>query len=99
MVSSLRTDDYVMHKRRTIFYTLADGQKVTCRQVADEIGISESAARNRLIRSDDPAYIFKPYSVKNGGKPRGKQKKPKVVLPYEDDMWKLVMKMGTKNYD
>ena len=60
-----------MHKRRTIYYILADGQKVTCRQVADEIGIS----------------------VKAGGKPRGKQKKPKVVLPYEDEMWKLVMKI------
>ena len=33
-------------------YTLSDGQKVTCRQVADEIQISESAARNRLNRSD-----------------------------------------------
>jgi len=81
-----------MHKRRTIYYILADGQKVTCRQVADEIGISESAARNRLIRSNDPSYVFKPF-VKNGGKPRGKQKKPKVVLPYEDEMWKLVMKI------
>lgn len=82
--------------RRTIIYTLSDGQKVTCRQVADEIGISEAAARNRLIRSDNPSYIFKPYSEKNGGKPRGKKEKPKVVLPYEDDLWKLVMKMGTK---
>jgi hypothetical protein len=90
-----------MGKRRTLTYNLSDGQKVTCREVADEIGISESAARNRLGRSDDPKIIFAPYSVKNGGHPRkiDRVKKAKKPLPYEDDMWKLVMKMGTNKHD
>ena len=79
-----------MGKRRTITYRLSDGQNVTCREVADEIGISESAARNRLGRSDDPKIIFAPYSVKNGGHPRkiDRVKKAKKPLPYEDDMFK-----------
>jgi len=82
-----------MGKRRTITYSLLDGQEVTCRQVADEIGITEAAARNRLIRSNDPEYVFKPFTMKSGGKPRGRPKKKQKLLHYEDDMWKLVMKI------
>ncbi len=51
-------------------YTLSDGEKVTCRQVAEKVQISESAARNRLNRSDDPKKIFAPYLASNGGQPR-----------------------------
>ena len=87
-----------MGKRRTLTYKLKDGQSVTCREVADEIGISESAARNRLAKSDDPKKIFEPYSESNGGIKQSKSKqKPKKVLPYEDKLWRLVMKtLGSK---
>ena len=51
-------------------YKLSDGQEVTCREVADEIQITESAARQRLNRSDDPDVIFVPYLASNGGQPR-----------------------------
>ena len=43
-----------MGKLRTKTYTLRDGQIVTCRSVASKMGISVSAARGRLNRSDDP---------------------------------------------
>mgnify|MGYP003644417455 CR=1 FL=1 len=85
-----------MGKRRTISFTLSDGQIVTCRDVANVLGISECAARNRLNKSNDPKKIFEPYNPAKGGKPRGKQKKPKQLLPYEEPLWKLVMQMGKK---
>lgn len=81
-----------MGKRRTLTYILDDGQKVTSRQVATELGVTESAARNRLNRHTDPVKVFAPYNKAKGGKPRGKQKKDKVLLSYEDPMWKLVLK-------
>ena len=98
VVSTLRTNDNVMGKRRTKHYTLSDGQVITCREVADEIGISESAARNRLMKTNDPKKIFEPYSESNGGIKQSKSKqKPKKVLPYEDKLWRLVMKtLGSK---
>jgi transposase len=63
---------------------------VTCRSVAKKIGVSESAARNRLNRSDDPKKIFAPYSPSNGGQPK-KDKLPKsaTVLPIDDPMYIL----------
>ena len=80
-------------------YTLSDGQKVTCRQIADEIQISESAARNRLNRSDDPKKIFAPYLRSNGGQLR-KQDRDKLkgtkknddVKTYEEYLLKKVLK-------
>ena len=80
-------------------YTLSDGQKVTCRQVADEIQISESAARNRLNRSDDPKKIFAPYLRSNGGQLR-KQDRDKLKgtkknddrKTYEEYLLKKVLK-------
>ena len=81
-----------MGKRRTLTYLLDDGQKVTARQVAEELGVTESAARNRLNRHTDPAKVFAPYNKSKGGKPRGKQKKEKVLLPYEDPMLRLALK-------
>ena len=64
-----------MNSIRTIVYTLDDGQKITARELAKIIGVSESASRNRLNRSSDPKKVFKPYSISNGGKARGSQKK------------------------
>ena len=90
LVLSLRTDDPLMGKLRTKSYILRDGQEVTCRSVAAVIGISLSAARGRLNRSDDPKKIFAPYSISNGGKPK-KIKKPfkEKVLMIDDPMYIL----------
>ena len=89
-----------MGKLRTKAYTLRDGQEVTCGEVASKIGISVSAARNRLNRSDDPDLIFAAHSINNGGQPKKiKPLKPPKILHYEDEMWKLVMQMGRKKYD
>tara|TARA_R110000822_G_scaffold24229_1_gene74109 strand:- start:1689 stop:1949 length:261 start_codon:yes stop_codon:yes gene_type:complete len=80
-----------MIKRRTPkSYTLTDGQIVTTRQVADEMGISESAARNRLIAHNDPKKVFAPY--KQTRPPSKMTSKKDKVLPYEDNLWKLVMR-------
>ena len=86
-------------------YTLSDGQEVTCRQVADEIQISESAARYRLIRTDDPKKVFAPYLRSNGGQRRkvdrdanvGTKKNKAHIATEEEKLWKLVMQMGKKN--
>ena len=100
VVSSIRTVHPLMKKLRTKSYTLRDGQVVTCRSVANKIGVSESAARNRLNRSDDPKRIFAPYSPSNGGQPK-KDKLPKsaTVLPIDDEMWKLCMRVLNKKHD
>ena len=90
------------HKTKT--YLLSDGQKVTCRQVADEIQISESAARNRLNRTDNPEKIFAPYKRSNGGqlrrqdrdKLKGTKKNKEHKTTKEERLWKLVMQMGKK---
>jgi len=81
-----------MGKLRTLTYPLDDGQIVTARQVAEHLGVTESAARNRLNRHTDPAKVFAPYNKAKGGKPRGKQKKAEKLLPYEDPMLKLLLK-------
>ena len=92
VVLSLRTDDPLMGKLRTKSYILRDGQEVTCRSVAAVIGISTSAARNRLNRTDDPKRIFAPYSISNGGQPK-KIKKPfkDKVLMIDDPMFILAL--------
>ena len=81
-----------MGKRRTLTYILDDGQEVTSRQVAEELGVTESAARNRLNRHTDPVKVFAPYNKAKGGKPRGRQPKAEKLLPYEDKMLKLALK-------
>jgi len=91
-----------MSKLRTKSYMLKNGQVVTCRSVASKIGVSESAARNRLNRSDDPKRIFAPYSISNGGQPK-KDKLPKNAnIEAEEEetrLWRIVMQMGKKKYD
>tara|TARA_R110000796_G_scaffold207114_1_gene323444 strand:- start:36 stop:302 length:267 start_codon:yes stop_codon:yes gene_type:complete len=83
-----------MIKRRTPkSYTLTDGQIVTTRQVADEIGITESAARNRLIHTDDPKKVFAPYTPSANGRSKPPAMKKDKVLPYEDNLWKLAMRV------
>jgi len=81
-----------MGRLRTKSYTLRDGQVVTCRSVSKVIGVSVSAARNRLNRSDDPKKIFAPYSISNGGQPK-KIKKPfkDKVLMIDDPLFILAL--------
>jgi transposase len=82
-----------MSSLRTIVYTLDDGQKITARELAKIIGVSESASRNRLNRSSDPKKVFKPYSVSNGGKARGSQKqKEQDAKDKEAEMMKFALK-------
>ena len=83
-----------MGKLRTIVYTLDDGTKITARELAKIIGVSEAASRNRLNRSSDPKKVFKPYEPKAGSKrPWGSKKKLDEQKKVKDsEMWKLVMK-------
>jgi len=83
-----------MATHKTKKYVLTDGQVVTCRQVAKQMLISESAARNRLNRTGDPKKVFAPYSIKNGGHPRAHDRKKKVPPPLhcEDELLRLVLR-------
>tara|TARA_R110002051_G_scaffold41121_1_gene85058 strand:- start:2866 stop:3138 length:273 start_codon:yes stop_codon:yes gene_type:complete len=90
-----------MGKLRTKSYALSNGEIVTSRSVANKIGVSESAARNRLNRSDDPKRVYAPFSPV-GKKPK-KDKLPKdaniEAKKEEDRLWRIVMQMGIKKYD
>ena len=87
-----------MKKLRTKSYTLRNGEIVTCRSVANKIGVSESAARSRLNRSDDPKKVYAPFSPAIV-QPK-KDKLPKdanlEAKKEEDRLWKIVMQMGIK---
>tara|TARA_R110001592_G_scaffold270435_2_gene536901 strand:+ start:2544 stop:2789 length:246 start_codon:yes stop_codon:yes gene_type:complete len=77
----------------TIIYTLDDGQEITVRQLARKLKVTESAARNRLNRHTNPDKVFEPYNPKNGGKPRGKQKKKLEEAKDKDaEMLKFALK-------
>jgi DeoR/GlpR family transcriptional regulator of sugar metabolism len=91
-------------KLRTLVYILDDGQEITTRQLAAELGVTESAARNRLTRHSDPKKVFEPHNPAKGGKrPTRKAKKlaeqKQADEEYEKELWKIVMQMGTKKYD
>jgi len=81
---------------RTLTYTLDDGQEITTRQLADELGVTESAARNRLTRHSDPKKVFEPHNPAKGGKkPSGKARKladqKKAEDDYEKELWHKIM--------
>jgi len=83
-----------MGKLRTVIYKLDDGSEITVRELAIKLGVTESAARNRLNRSRNPDLFYKPYNPRNGGKPRGskeKQKKLEAELK-EKELLKLALK-------
>ena len=80
-----------MATHKTKKYVLTDGQVVTCRQVAKQMLISESAARNRLNRTGDPKKVFAPYSVKNGGQERVHDRK-KQQKDKERELMNLALK-------
>jgi len=78
---------------RTIVYKLDDGSEITSRELAKQLGVTESAARNRLNRSRNPKLVFKPYNPRNGGKPLGSQKKKKIDAKLkEQELMKLALK-------
>ena len=82
-----------MGKRRTITYILDDGQKVTSKQLAELLGVTHSAANNRLKRSTDPKKVFKPYVEGQGGRSRGSQKDKEIQEKLKDqEMLELALK-------
>ena len=82
-----------MGKRRTLTYILDDGQRVTSRQLAKQLGVTESAARNRLKRSTDPKKVFKPYVEGQGGVARGSQKDKELRAKLKDkEMFEFALK-------
>jgi len=91
VVPPVRTVHTLMGKRRTLTYELSDGSKVTAREVSQALGVTESAARNRLKRHTDREIVFAPYNKAKGGRPTGKQNKDKKILPYEDPMIRLAL--------
>ena len=83
-----------MGKLRTIVYTLDDGTKINCRQLANILGVTESAARNRLNRSSDPQKVYKPYELKAGSKrPWGSKKQKEQESKDKDaEMMRFALK-------
>jgi hypothetical protein len=90
----------MVHKRKPKMYTLSNGKEVNCREVAEQLDITEVAARYRLKKSDDPKVIYRPYNKKTGGKKRvvdrhiGTKKNLEHEATEDEKLWKLVMKMG-----
>ena len=85
-----------MGKLRTLVYILDDGQEITTRQLAAELGVTESAARNRLTRHSDPKKVFQPHNPSKGGKkPSGKRKQladqKKAEEAKEKELWVKIM--------
>ena len=96
-MSSIRTIVYTLDDGQKScsgnMFILDDGQKITARELAKVIGVSESASRNRLNRSSDPKKVFKPYSISNGGKARGSEKKREQdAKEKEAEMMKFALK-------
>ena len=91
--------DDVMAEIHTKTYLLDNDRRVTVKQVSEKVGISPSAARNRLNKSRNPDDIYAPYSS-NGGytKKKTEAKKAAKKRPYKDPMFILAMKaIGSKS--
>ena len=79
-------------------YLLDNSRRVTVKQVAKKVGISESAARNRLIKSRNPDRIYAPATSNGGGKKKKVQYKRVNKRPIDDPMFVLAMKaIGSKS--
>ena len=85
-----------MAECHTVNYELTDGSIVTTKMVADKVGISESAARNRLIRHRNPVKIYEKRPVK-ARKPKVKKEEKTKVLKIDDPMFILAFG-GEKAY-
>ena len=79
---------------RNIEYTLSDGQVVTTRELANQLGITESAARNRLNRHIDPKKVFAPYNPSKGGKAR--KSKAKIIEQTKKDKEQDLLKLALR---
>jgi len=78
-------------------YLLDNSRRVTVKQVAEKVGISESAARNRLLKSKNPDVIFAPQSSNGGGRKKKVQYKQVNIRPIDDPMFRLaLMAIGGK---
>ena len=73
-------------------YLLDNSRRVTVKQVAEKVGISESAARNRLIKSKNPDRIFAPAASNGGCLKKKHQYKQVNPRPIEDPMYRLALK-------
>ena len=81
-----------MAEQHTKTYLLDNGKRVNVKQVAEKVGISESAARNRLAKSSDPDIVYRPYSSNGGGKKKKVQYKRVNPRPIEDKYFRLALK-------
>ena len=73
-------------------YLLDNSRRVTVKQVSEKVGISESAARNRLLKSKNPDVIFAPQSSNGGGRKKKVQYKQVNIRPIDDPMFRLALK-------
>jgi hypothetical protein len=86
-----------MAEIHTKTYLLDNSRRVTVKSVAEKVGISPSAARNRLNKSRNPDDIYAPYSS-NGGRKKKKDKSIDKKLPFQDPMFILAFG-GEKAYN
>jgi len=84
--------DDVMAKIHLRYYTLDDNTVVTTKTVSKKVGISISAARNRLDKYTDPKKIYMPFSSNGGLKKKNHQYKRVNKRPYKDPMFILALK-------
>ena len=73
-------------------YLLDNSRRVNVKQVAKKVGISESAARNRLLKSSNPDVVFAPYASNGGGRKKKVQYKQVNIRPIDDPMFILALK-------
>ena len=86
-----------MAEIHTKTYLLDNSRRVTVKQGAERVGISHSAARNRLVKSKNPDVVFAPYSSNGGGRKKKVQYKRVNPRPIEDPMFVLALG-GEKAY-
>jgi len=79
-------------KIHTKYYTLDDSTIVTTKSVSLRVGISESAARNRLVRHTDPTKVYEAQNPANGGK-RSKNKPKRVDNQSDQDWMNFILKI------
>ena len=78
-------------------YLLDNSRRVTVKQVAKKVGISESAARNRLIKSRNPDRIYAPAASNGGCLKKKHQYKQVNKRPMDDPLFVLALG-GTEAY-
>ena len=74
-------------------FLLDNSRRVTVKQVAKKVGISESASRNRLLKSTNPDVVYAPASS-NGGRPKKNHQYKRVnKRPIDDPMFRLALRV------